>query len=183
MAKNFGVENVDNFEAIFRQYKDMVYKTAYLILGDAHRAEDVLQEVFIKVHKSLDTFDSRKGAFSTWLRRITVNQCVTERRNRHLPSLSLSLERLEEEGFDLEGADSQRPEELAVKREESRRIQRAMKTLDGKHRAVVTLRYFNELSYEEIAQVLSIPLGTVKSRLNTAIRALRQELTEGRNRP
>ena len=58
-----------------------------------------------------------------------------------------------------------------------------MKTLDGKHRAVVTLRYFNELSYEEIAQVLSIPLGTVKSRLNTAIRALRQELTEGRNRP
>jgi RNA polymerase sigma-70 factor (ECF subfamily) len=182
LAKNFGVENVDNFEAIFRQYKDMVYKTAYLILGDAHRAEDVLQEVFIKVHKSLDTFDSQKGAFSTWLRRITVNQCVTERRNRHLPSLSLSLERLEEEGFDLEGADSQRPEELAVKREESQRIQRAMKTLDRKHRAVVTLKYSNELSYEEIAQVLSIPLGTVKSRLNTAIRVLRQELIEGRNR-
>lgn len=180
MAKDFGVED---FEAIFREYKDMVYKTAYLILGDAHEAEDVLQEVFIKVHKSLDSFDSRKGAFSTWLRRITVNHCVTERRNRHLASLSLSLERLEEEGFDPEDADSQRPEELAVKKEESHRIQRAMKTLDRKHRAVVTLRYFDQLSYEEIAQVMSIPLGTVKSRLNTAIQALRQELVEGRFRP
>jgi RNA polymerase sigma-70 factor (ECF subfamily) len=168
---------VDNFEAIFGQYKDMVYKTAYLILGDTHRAEDVLQEVFIKVHKSLDTFDSRKGAFSTWLRRITVNQCIAERRNTHSPSLS--LEKLEEEGFDPAGADSRHPEELVVKREESQRIQRAMKTLDRKHRAVVTLRYFDELSYEEIAQVLSIPLGTVKSRINTAIRALRQELIEG----
>jgi len=174
LANDFGV---DNFEAIFGQYKDMVYKTAYLILGDTHRAEDVLQEVFIKVHKSLDTFDSRKGTFSTWLRRITVNQCISERRNTHSPPLS--LERLEEEGFDLAGADSRHPEELAVKREESQRIQRAMKTLDRKHRAVVTLRYFNELSYEEIAQVLSIPLGTVKSRINTAIRALRQELIEG----
>jgi RNA polymerase sigma-70 factor, ECF subfamily len=58
-----------------------------------------------------------------------------------------------------------------------------MKTLDRKHRAVVTLKYSNELSYEEIAQVLSIPLGTVKSRLNTAIRVLSQELIEGRNRP
>jgi len=55
-----------------------------------------------------------------------------------------------------------------------------MKTLDRKHRAVVTLKYFEELSYEEIAQVLSIPMGT--SRLNTAIRVLRQELIEGRNR-
>jgi RNA polymerase sigma-70 factor (ECF subfamily) len=180
LAKDFGVEN---FEVIFRQYKDTVYQTAYLILGDAHRAEDVLQEVFIKVHKSLDTFDSRKGAFSTWLHRITVNQCVTEHRNRHSLSLSLSLESLEEERLDLAGANSQQPEELAMKREESQRIQRAMKTLDRKHRAVVILRYFNELSYEEIAQLLSIPLGTVKSRLNTAIRALRQELMEERNRP
>ncbi|MBM4461741.1 MAG: RNA polymerase sigma factor [Chloroflexi bacterium] len=180
MAKDFGAEN---FEAIFREHKDMVYRTAYLILGDAHRAEDVLQEVFVRVHKSLDSFDSRKGAFSTWLRRITVNQCITERRNSHSASLSLSLERLEEEGLDPEDTDSERPEELALKREEGQRIQRAMNTLDRKHRAVVTLRYFEQLSYEEIAQVLSIPLGTVKSRLNTAIQALRQELVEGRFRP
>jgi len=183
LAKDFNVESVENFEAVFRQYKDVVYKTAYLILGDAHRAEDVLQEVFIKVHKSLDTFDSRKGAFSTWIHRITVNQCITEYRNRHSLFLSVSLESLKEEGLDPAGTDSRHPEELALKREEGQRIQRAMKTLDRKHRAVVTLRYFDELSYEEIAQVLSIPLGTVKSRLNTAIRALRQELGEGRNRP
>jgi len=159
----------------------MVFKTAYLILDDAQRAEDILQEVFIKVHKSLETFDSQKGRLSTWLYRITVNQCISERRNRHLPSVS--LENLGDEGFEPAAADCQRPDNLALKQEESEKIQQAMKALDRKHRAVLVLRYFDDLSYEEVAQALDIPLGTVKSRLNTAIRILRAELMEGRNTP
>jgi len=167
----------EDFETVFRQYRDMVFKTAYLILADAQKAEDVLQEVFIKVHKSLETFDSRRGRLSTWLYRITVNQCISERRTRHLPSVS--LENLREEGFDLAAADCRRPDDLALRQEESEKIQQAMKALDRKHRAVLVLRYFDDLSYDELAQALDIPLGTVKSRLNTAIRILREELMEG----
>ena len=165
---------LEEVEAIFCRYKDMVFKTAYLMLGNTQEAEDVLQEVFIKIYKSYDTFHSEKGRFNTWLHRITVNQCISERRKKRLPSFS--LERLGEEGFDLPEVSSQLPEKLLMKQEESEKVQRAMKSLGRKHRTVVTLRYFNGLSYDEIAQVLKIPLGTVKSRLNAAIEALRKEL-------
>jgi len=77
------------FAALFHQYKNLVYKTAYLILGDAHEAEDVLQEVFIKVYRSLHTFQPKKGAFTTWLYRITINHCLNRRRKRHLSFSSL----------------------------------------------------------------------------------------------
>lgn len=174
MAKKFGAEE---FEAIFHCYKDMVFKTAYLILGDGEKASDALQEVFIKVHKSLDAFDPQKGKFKTWLYRITVNQCISERRRKG--SASFSLERLEEEGLHLRDTNSQLPEELLMKQEESKAIKQAMQSLDAKHRAVLALRYFDELSYDEIAETLGIPLGTAKSRLNTAIKVLRQKLVEG----
>ena len=173
MAKQFELEEL---EALFHCHKDMVFKTAYLILGDTQEAEDVLQEVFIKVYRAGDTFHPEKGGLNTWLHRITVNQCISKCRKKHLPSFSLD-ERLEEGGFDPPGAPSQLPEELLIKQEEGERMQRAMKSLDKKHRAVLTLRYFDDLSYDEITQVLKIPLGTVKSRLNTAIKALRKELT------
>jgi RNA polymerase sigma-70 factor (ECF subfamily) len=70
------------FAALFEQHKNLVYKTAYLILGDAHEAEDALQEVFLLVHKSLPSFDPRKGAFTTWLYRVTLNFCLNHRRRR-----------------------------------------------------------------------------------------------------
>ena len=174
MAKQFEVEE---FEAIFRRYKDMVFKTAYLMLGDAQEAEDVLQEVFVKVYKSWDDFDPQKGKFNTWLHRITVNQCISERRGKR--SASFSVEGNGEQSFELADARSQPPEELLMKQEESERIKRAMRSLDRKHRVILALRYFDDLSYDEVAQVLEIPLGTVKSRLNAAIRALKTELAGG----
>ena len=173
MAKQTEVEE---FEAIFYRYKDMVFKIAYLIVGNAQEAEDVMQEVFIKVYRAGDTFRPEKGGFNTWLHRITVNQCISERRRKRLPSFS--HETLKEEGFDLPQASSELPEEFLMKQEESERIRRAMRSLDRKHRAVLALRYFDELSYGEIAQMLKIPLGTVKSRLNAAIKVLRKEIVE-----
>jgi RNA polymerase sigma-70 factor (ECF subfamily) len=80
-------------------------------------------------------------------------------------------------------ADSRNLEEPFVKREESEGIQQTMKTLNRKHRAAVTLKYFDEFSYEEIAQALSIRLGTVKFRQHAVLRILRQESIGGRSRP
>ena len=168
---------IDDLEALFRNYKEMVFKTAYLILGSAEEADDVLQEVFIKVHKSWGTYDPERGALSTWLRRITVNHCISERRRKRPPLVS--LDGLEEQGFDPPDADAELPEELLIKQEQKERIGRAIRSLDRKHRAVLVLRYSDGLSYDEIAEVLKIPLGTVKSRLNTAVKALCKELVEG----
>ena len=88
------------------------------------------------------------------------------------------VETTQEEGIDLPETSTQLPEELLIKQEESKKIQEAMRLLDSKHRAIIALRYFDNLSYNEIAQILEIPLGTVKSRINTAINALRRELVE-----
>lgn len=168
---------IDDLEVVFRNYKDMVFKTAYLILDSAEEADDALQEVFVKVHKSWNTYDPERGALSTWIRRVTVNHCISERRRKR--PLLVSLEGLEEQGFDPPDADVELPEELLIKQEQKEGIRRAMRSLDEKHRAVLVLRYSDDLSYDEIADALRIPLGTVKSRLNTAIKALREELVEG----
>jgi len=163
------------FAELFHQYKNLVYKTAFLLLGDATAAEDALQEVFVKVYCSLDTFDPRKGAFTTWLRRITVNHCLNVRRRRR-PSL-FSLEDLVVGGASpAEGRCPFLPEEWAIDRERAEAIWRAVQDLSPPLRATVVLRYYEELSYRESAQVLDIPLGTVKWRLHEALKTLRKAL-------
>ncbi len=167
--------NINAFEVLFQQYHKLVFKTAYLVLGNKDDAEDVLQEVFIAVWKSRGTFDPTKGKLTTWLHRITVNQCVNRKRRKQVAILS--MEEARDDGFRLpEITSSELREELLMNRLEYERTIKAVNSLDGKHRPVLILRYFGDLSYGEIAQVLDIPLGTVKSRLSQAVRSLRGEL-------
>jgi len=170
------------FAELFHQHKNLVYKTAFLLLGDTTAAEDALQEVFVKVYCSLDTFDPSKGAFTTWLRRITVNHCLNVRR-RGRPSIS-SLEDLAVgESSPAESRRPSLPEEWTVDREKAEAIWRAVQDLSPPLRATVVLRYYEELSYREISRVLDVPLGTVKWRLHEALKTLRQALggsVEGR---
>ncbi|MBC7262226.1 MAG: sigma-70 family RNA polymerase sigma factor [Chloroflexi bacterium] len=154
------------FAALFDKYKNLVYKTAYLMLGDASAAEDALQEVFIQLHRSLSSFQPSKGALTTWLYRITVNYCLNQRRTWRLPTLPLG----QAPGLSLPSPEGQLGEEET--------IQLALDRLSAKLKAAVILRYYWELSYAEIAQILGIPVGTVKSRLNQALNVLREELSE-----
>ncbi len=156
------------FAALFDRYKNLVYKTAYLMLGNTNDAEDALQEVFVKVHKSLSTFQPSRGAFSTWLHRITVNHCLNQRRKRHLSTLSLA-----EVSPTLLAAPSPSPDGRPG---EEAMVWQALNRLSDKQRTIVILRYYWELSYGEIAQILDIPVGTVKSRLHLALKTLREEL-------
>jgi RNA polymerase sigma-70 factor (ECF subfamily) len=157
------------FEALFEEYKNLVYRTAYLMLGTTHEAEDALQEVFLKVHRSLRSYDPRKGAFTTWLHRITMNHCLNQRRKRHPAPL---------ESVDAgEALASQQPSaEQRVESDDS--LRRALAHLSQKLRAVLVLRYYLDLSYDEISQILGAPVGTVKSRIHSALAALRRELTD-----
>ena len=158
----------DAFAEIFHKYKNLVYKTAYLMLGSTEDAEDALQEIFVRVYRSLSTFRPSKGAFTTWLYRITVNHCLNQRRKRRL--FTLPLDRVSPTSSTEHTSSPESP--LA----EEETIQQALAQLSEKLRAVVILRYYQELSYAEIAQILDIPVGTVKSRLNSALRVLRKEL-------
>ena len=166
--------DVEAFEALFQQYYKLVFKTAYLMVGNKEEAEDVLQEAFIAMWKSRKTFDPDKGKLTTWLCRITVNQCTSRLRAKRVAVTS--LDEAKNDGFDLPDTSAQLPEELCIKQWEYEQVVKAVGSLNGKHRAAIVLRYFGDLSYEEIAQVLDIPLGTVKSRLSQALRMLHRNI-------
>ncbi len=160
------------FAELFDRYKNLVYKTAFLMLDDRMEAEDALQEVFALVHRSLHTFDRRKAAFTTWLYRITINHCLNRRRRRRLSCL-----RLDE--LSPAPADEHATENLV----EEESVRQAIHALSEKQQVVVILRYYWDLPYAEIARILDLPLGTVKSRLDLALRTLRRTLTEENQEP
>lgn len=157
----------DAFAAVFHQYKNLVFRTAFLLLNSEQDAEDALQEIFLRVYKALPTFDSAKGAFTTWIYRITVNYCLSRRR-RHRPPL-LALDAVGARAF----TD---PVGFAEHAENKGTVLQAIAGLSDKLRTVLILRYYLDLSYKEIAEILDIPEGTVKSRLDRALNILRREL-------
>ncbi|HUV95494.1 MAG TPA: RNA polymerase sigma factor [Anaerolineae bacterium] len=153
---------------LFERYKNLVFKTAYLMLGSASEAEDALQEVFIRVYRSLSAFEPSKGSFATWLHRITVNHCLNQRRRRRFLVVALDEASPASLSGHYPSPEGRMGEKAAV--------QQALSRLSDKQRGVVILRYYWEMSYAEIARVLDIPLGTVKSRLNLALKTLHKEL-------
>ncbi|MCL5999426.1 MAG: sigma-70 family RNA polymerase sigma factor [Chloroflexi bacterium] len=154
------------FAELFNHYKNLVFKTACLMLGSAIEAEDMLQEVFLEVHRSLSSYEPSKGAFTTWLYRITVNDCLNWRRKRR-PKL-IPLELLPVRMTSILSHEDQMSADDAV--------WQALRKLNPKLRTVVVLRYYGDLSYAEITEILNIPLGTVKSRLNRALLELHDAL-------
>lgn len=172
LIKNWQKNDITAFEALFLEYKDLVLRTAISMLDDATEAEDILQMVFVKVYKLKEKFKGDEPGFRHWIYRITINQCIDEQRQKHA---DLHLEQMKDKGYEPSVAFS------STQIEDREDISRAFQCLDKRQRAVVTLRYLHGLSYKEIAQTLSIPLGTVKSRLNTAMKILQQELVEERD--
>jgi RNA polymerase sigma-70 factor, ECF subfamily len=154
------------FGHLFEQYKNLVYRTTYLSLGSAADADDILQEVFLQLYRSLSAYDPSRGSLSTWLYRITVNRCLNWRRRRRPAD---SLEALDEErlGNSLLVSDCYAEDEP---------VRRALAGLSRKLRVVVVVRHYCDLSYAEIAEITDLPLGTVESRLTLAMRQLRAEL-------
>ena len=123
--------------------------------------------MFLRVHRSLRSYEPAKGAFTTWLHRITVNYCISQTRKRSLKLLPFTQV--------LAGHMPSQPSPARrVDNEDA--VARAMRGLSGKLRAVVVLRYYWDMTYGEVAETLGIPLGTVKSRLNAALDAMREEL-------
>ncbi len=155
--------DVNAFAALFHQYKNMVYKTAYLMLDSSQEAEDALQEIFVQVHRNLSTYQSGKGAFTTWLHRITVNHCLNRRRRLRWTRFWGDVNLL-----NLTGTTPSPEEQLG-----NEVVRQGLSQLSDKLRSIIVLRYYHDLTYADIAHILNIPIGTVKSRLNQAIARLR----------
>jgi RNA polymerase sigma-70 factor, ECF subfamily len=152
------------FSDLFEKYKNLVYKTAFLMYGSQEDADEALQEVFIQIYRFLPGYDPQRSAMTTWIHRITINCCLGNKRKH-----SISLESLE----DVDIPALEESVETRVQANIDRRsIRQAIMVLSEKQRAVIVLRYYWDLPYKEIAQILSIPLGTVKSRIDLALKTL-----------
>jgi RNA polymerase sigma-70 factor (ECF subfamily) len=149
----------------------MVYRTALAITGDSEVASDLLQDVFLRLHRFANRID-RERPLEPWLYRMTANLAYTwVKRNRR--GLRL-LEEIAE--WILGGSDKTSPQELAEEKDELEQVQRALLNLPLQQRVVVVMYYLNNLSLQEIAETLNVPVGTVKSRLHYGRRALQHSL-------
>lgn len=170
------------FGDLVESYQDRLYRVLVRISGDHHDTEDLLQEVFMKAHRALATFQAEARLF-TWLYRIAVNTALSHRRKGRgrPPTLSLDQARGGEASPLLDPPDGGRgaPAE-AEAAEEIEEVRQAIASLDEDHRTVVVLKDIEGLRYEEIAEIIGCPRGTVKSRIHRARMAIRDRLKAGK---
>lgn len=179
-----GCRNGDStaFDELVRRYKDRVYNVVYRFLGNREDALDVAQEVFIRAYGSIGAYQGRAQVF-TWLYTIAANLARnrirdSKRKGRNQGS---SLEALHESAPGVaERAlrSSSNPGDEAVKRELEEVLQRCLEELPEQYRMTFVLRTFDDRSYDEIAEIMECPKGTVKSRLNQARKMLHERLKE-----
>jgi RNA polymerase sigma-70 factor (ECF subfamily) len=169
------------FREMVSQYRDRVYNLTYRMLGNQQEAEDVSQEVFITVFKSIDSFrgDSK---FSTWLYRITANHCknrikyLARRHDRGKAEYDERIMRENAVGAVTAPNPSMRPDTHLAGVQLERIMQQCIAELDEDHRLLIVLRDVEELTYEEIGTITNLPQGTIKSRLHRARMALRKKI-------
>lgn len=171
------------FEQLVLAHQNQIYRLCFRMLGNAEDAADMTQETFLKAWRNLDRFQG-DAAFSTWLYRLASNCCLDFLRSqKRRPTVSMTAEDDDGEEQTIEVADdSATPEEELLLKEERSEIARAMASLDEEQRQILSLRVVNDLSYTEIAEILDIKEGTVKSRLARARENLRKKLLQIRNK-
>lgn len=167
----------DSFEELVRRYQRPIISYVFRIVGEYEASLDVTQEVFIKVYNSLNRY-SRDYKFSTWLYRIAHNAAIDHLRRN--PSNQQSIETENSDGTSQMQIESTRPTpEQDQERSECRtEIEAVVKCLPPAYRDLIVLRHSRDLSYEEIAAVTGLPLGTVKNRLFRAREMMRGLLVE-----
>jgi RNA polymerase sigma-70 factor (ECF subfamily) len=174
-----GIESA--YEELIERYEQPVYNVVYRLLGNQSDACDVVQEVFLKIFRGVATF-REQSSLRTWVYRIAVNEAHNHRRwfSRHCRhEVPIERETADHEGFYEFAQDpGQSPYELARDHETRAFIEQALSKINPIFGSAVVLRDIQDLSYEEIAAILQVSLGTVKSRIVRGREALRRELTQ-----
>jgi RNA polymerase sigma-70 factor (ECF subfamily) len=172
--------DVGSFNRLVLSYQSMVYNLAYRILGDGDAAADATQDAFVSAFKGIDKF--RGGSFKSWLMRIVTNACYDQLRlKQRRPTASLDALLVSDPAPIRPLTDpGESPEEYTLRQELSEVIQVGMGTLPPEQRVALVLSDVQGLSYQEIAEVTGVPLGTVRSRLSRARGKMRDFLLEQR---
>lgn len=171
--------DIGAFNELVKRYERQVYNFAYRLTNNYDDASDIAQDAFLRVYNAIGTFRG-DASFSTWLFRITTNVFLDERkRARAHPKTSLDdCIELDESSVTRQIEDTgPTPEMITEEAERSKILQNAIATLPEYQRAMVVLYHGQQKSYEEIAEIMDLPIGTVKSRLNRARLALKEKLS------
>jgi RNA polymerase sigma-70 factor, ECF subfamily len=173
MDRLAGPEVEAALSALYDRYSRTVFGVGLKLLGDRSLAEELVQEVFLRVWRSSRTFDPSRGSFSTWLYRVTRNIAMDLYRKRScrvhpVPDGDSHISTTRD--------SSPGPQEIVDDSWLSWRISRALEELDVTHREVIELAYFQGLSQREISRQTGVPLGTVKTRTSSALKRLRKGL-------
>ena len=153
------------FADLMHRYKDSIYFMSLKMVNNKEDAMDITVETFAKAFEKLDKYQP-EYAFSTWLFRVATNNCIDFLRKKKLNTVSIDNMVDDDDDRPMQiKSDSLNPEESSIKKQQSEELKLLIESLPPRYRNLLTLRYFDELSYEEIAQQLDLPLGTVKAQL------------------
>jgi len=171
------------FEALYDRYGDLVYSVSLRIVGDTYVAEDVTQDVFLRVWRRPDQFDLSRGKFVTWLLSVARNRSIDQRRSLSRRLRHEALPATEEDEDVLPSEDARDDPALAtVLSEERAAVRAALAVLPPEQRLAIQLAYFGGMTQQEIANTLGQPLGTVKTRMRLGMQKMRNALERGRVR-
>jgi RNA polymerase sigma-70 factor (ECF subfamily) len=168
------------FSRLVETYQTSVYNLCYRVLGNPHDAEEAAQESFLRAYTKLGSYDSARS-FKTWLLSIAHHYCIDRLRRRRLNWLSLDDEPALDTAAWRSAAPS--PDELAIRHEREGDMQAMLNSLPAKDRSAVVMRYWYDLSYEEIAAATETTVSAVKSRLHRARCALAAQVNPPERRP
>ena len=161
------------YSVLVRRYQDRLFTALVHIASSRDEAEDVAQEAFIQAFLKLASFE-RQSSFYTWLYRIAFNTAISRKRRKRVES---SIEQAKDAVGDEPADRGERPDGRLLREERAELIQRALGELSEEHRAILVLREMEGCDYEEIAKILDLPVGTVRSRLHRARLQLKEQLT------
>lgn len=162
------------FGELVRRYQDRLYNTVYRLVDSAEDAQDVVQDAFLHAYQSLESFKG-DAQFFTWLYRIAVNAAISLRRKRK------AVVRIDGGGGESaiepqDESDTIRPGHGLEQAEQEQRVQAALSQLSQEHRAVLVMKDMEGMKYEQMAELLGVPIGTIRSRLHRARLELRELL-------
>jgi RNA polymerase sigma-70 factor (ECF subfamily) len=173
--------DAEAFGEIVRRWERRIFALAYGMLGREDDARDATQETFLAAFRNLRGFRG-EAKVSSWLHRIAVNQCITRQRRAKVRSESALEEEQEKHSERFVTPLDHSPASLVEGRQETAAVRRAVASLPIELRQVVVMKEFEELTFREIADVLDLPLSTVKSRLYTAMKQLQMRLRKFESR-
>ena len=167
--------DAEAFGEIVRRWERRIFSLAYGMLGREEDARDATQETFLAAFRNLRGFRG-EAKVSSWLHRIAINQCITRQRRAKVRGETALEDEAEPDGASSSAPAHESPARAAESRERTEIVRRAVGALPAELRQVIVMKEFEELTFQEIAEALGLPLSTVKSRLYTALRQLQMRL-------